>query len=106
MATLVQKRKDLDRLSQPHVVGQATAKAEFVEKMQPAESFALIGPQFTDKRPRFPDRRHSLKHPQLLAEPGKSPIDGDVLGLLRSQQDVEEGGLCGQEPDPLTVLLT
>ena len=48
-ASLVEECQNLDRLAQSHVVGQTTPKAEFVEKMQPAEPLALVLTQFAGK---------------------------------------------------------
>ena len=43
----LQQRKHLHRFAQPHVVGQAAAKAEFVQKVQPAEA-RVAGSRATD----------------------------------------------------------
>ena len=41
----IEERQHHHGLAQPHVIGQATAKPELAEKVQPAKALALIGPQ-------------------------------------------------------------
>ena len=37
------QRQHLDRLAQPHVVGQHATEPELAQKVEPAETLALIG---------------------------------------------------------------
>ena len=61
-----QQRQDLDRLAEPHVVGEAGAEAEAGQQVQPAQAGLLIGPQ--------------------RAVQGRARIDG---GAVRSAQGFE-----------------
>ena len=68
LAARFEQRQHLNRLPQPHVVGQTAAETEALQKKEPAQSLALITSQFTLKlcrRQRFAD---SGKAAQFLAQ--------------------------------------
>src|ERR1051325_5984752 len=44
-----EKREDLNRLSESHIVRKAAAESEPLQEKKPAESFTLVPPQFTRK---------------------------------------------------------
>ena len=87
----------LDRLAQPHVVGQAPAEPQLLQELQPAESLLLITAQFAAKAGGLFDR--------FDAEPSFEPVAQleefrVVVGLgLGRQKGVEQGDGVGREAD-------
>src|SRR5271166_919290 len=68
----------LHRLAQPHVVRQATAKAELAQKVHPAETFLLIGTQLAAEASGRVRGLNAGETPQLIARLRKERI---ALGL-------------------------
>ena len=100
---LLQHGQHLDGLAQAHVVGQATAEAEVLQEMQPAQPGLLIGPQLAGESLRLVDRPDAVERSQVLAEPGEGRIDGDLL--LGRQQGVQEQRLRRAKADRLAFRL-
>ena len=93
-----QQRQHLNGLAQPHVVGQASAEAEFREQIQPAHAHLLVGPQRTIQRRAGIDLRQSLGAAQALsASPpatGRRPLEPSRLAIVSggiSRSDIGAG---------------
>src|SRR5206468_7254587 len=84
----IQNGEDLDGFSESHIVGQATADAEAAQKLQPAETFALVLTQLAHKRCGFLRRSNAGKRGQFLANAGESVVEGDfgLFGEKRIEQ--------------------
>ena len=97
---MTHQRHGLQRLAQSHVVGQDPSEPSFVERSQPCEACALIGPQGGDKsggwgrrdgvrslherthrllpRARLPV--HDAQRLEFLPQPGLEAAETDGLG--------------------------
>ena len=45
---LLQEGQQLNGLAETHVVGEASAEAEFLKELQPADPFALVGAELVE----------------------------------------------------------
>ena len=81
----------LDRLAQPHVVGQDAAEAESLEVVEPAQPFALVGPQLAVEARRLVERHDPLELAEVLADLLEGRVDLD-LGLV-GQKGIKHAGL-------------
>ena len=90
-----------DRLAEAHVVGEASAKRETAQKVEPAERIPLIVAELTAKRRRRIGRRDAFKPRQLRAGLLKDFVALD--GRLRGQPGVEERRLRPIESDVIAL---
>ena len=67
VSACVEQREHDDGLAEAHVVGQASAEAEFAQERQPTQSFALIGAQRSDEGLGRIHRLDVLERAQTLA---------------------------------------
>src|SRR2546428_17591 len=75
-------------LAPSHIVGQPTAEREAIEKLHPAQTFALVIAQTSNKTGWLRGGFNTLKLAQLLAHAGEGRV---AAGLgFRSQQRVEQ----------------
>ena len=85
----------LDGLAQAHVVGQDAAHAEGAQELQPAQAFALVGPQGAAKAFGGVGGVDAVEGLEFLAGLGKTVVDRRVV--LAGQQLVEHRGLAALE---------
>jgi len=86
-----QQRQNLNRLAEPHVVGQTAAETEALEEKKPAKPFALVAAQLAAKIRRRGSRRDSGKALELLAHAREDRVDSHLR--LGGEQRVEQTGL-------------
>ena len=95
LPTRLEEREELDRLAEPHVVGQAAAEAEVLEEAEPAEPGPLIGAELALET-RW---RRGGGDPREAAQALPGLREGLVARRrgLAGEPGVEEGGLGGPE---------
>src|SRR5262245_18330907 len=94
---VLQQRQKLNRLPQPHVVGQAPAETEALQELEPTDPGPLIGTQ-------FPGETRGLGHgldARKLADLTPQLVEALVEAhrLLGRQQGVEQAHLRAREAD-------
>ena len=83
----IEKREDLHRLPQPHVVRQAPAEPEAAQVREPPQRASLVLAQRAVERRRRIDRLHAVEQAQLLARLLERGIDRHAGVLLRQRRD-------------------
>ncbi len=87
----MQEGQHLDGLAQSHVVGQYAAEIEGSQVIEPAQTFLLIGPQFSLEPGGGFQRLDAFERVQLLADLGESGVA--FAARLSGEERVEQSGL-------------
>ncbi len=97
------KGQDLDGLAQPHIIGQATAEAKFLEKLKPTKPFTLVHAQRSLKALGLLGRLDAFEGTELFAPGREIAIDRDAL--LLGDEHVQKESLVALKSNSVPLQL-
>src|SRR2546426_2682452 len=104
LAPRLQEGQDLYGLAEAHVVGQAAAETEALEKMKPAKTRTLVAPQLAAEPLRFAGRPYAREADQLPASLLENLIaDGLRVG---GEKGVQQSDLAAAESEMILCRLS